>query len=172
MKKHTYEDRLKYMSMLKDGYSIKFIGKKFGIDRKLLACLWHVYQKNGPDSLRRKKTIRTDGNFKQKLVLDIEKNGLTLVQASLKYDVSASHISVLLKRAREEGMDALLITNKLGRPRSMGRPKKKKPETELEKLRDEVLRLKIENELLKKVKALVEARRAHLYEIGHKPSKD
>ena len=71
-----------------------------------------------------------------------------------------------------QGMGALLITRKRGRPTGMGRPKKKKPETELEKLRDEVLRLKIENELLKKVKALVEAREARLYEIGHKPSKD
>jgi len=95
-----------------------------------------------------------------------------LIKASLKYDVSASHISVLLKRAREQGIDALLIINKLGRPTSMGRPKKKKPETELEKLCDEVLRLKIENELLKKVEVLVEARKAYLYEIGHKPSKD
>ena len=73
MKKHTYEDRLTYMFMLEDGYSIKFIGKNFGINCKFLACLWHVYQKNGPDSLRRKKTIRKNWDFKQKIVLAIEK---------------------------------------------------------------------------------------------------
>lgn len=54
----------------------------------------------------------------------------------------------------------------------MGRPKKKAPQTELEKLREENLKLRIENELLKKVTALVEEKEARLHKIGRKPSKD
>jgi hypothetical protein len=56
----------------------------------------------------------------------------------------------------------------------MGRPKKKKPEemTELELLQLRVKELEAENALLKKVKALVEAREARLKEIGRKPSKN
>ena len=42
----------------------------------------------------------------------------------------------------------------------MGQPKKKKPQTELEGLQTENFRLKAENVLLKKVKALVEDRKS------------
>ena len=63
-----------------------------------------------------------------------------------------------------------------GRPpkNDMGRPKKKKPEemTDLELLQLRVKELEAENALLKKVKALVEARDTRLREIGRKPSKN
>ena len=172
-KKHDYEALLKYMRMLKDGYSIGSIANKFGINEKQLKYLWLLYQKQGTSVLHRKKNIRADGVLKQQIVSDIEKNHLTLVQASLKYGVSAARLSVWLKIFREQGIDALLITKKRGRPPGMGRPKKvQQPETELERLRREVQELKTENALLKKVKALVEEREARLREIGQKPSKN
>ena len=52
----------------------------------------------------------------------------------------------------------------------MGRPKKKEPQTELERLQAENLRLKAENALLKKAKALVEAKKAQALLNGHGPS--
>ena len=173
-KKHDYGALLKYMMLLEDGYSIDLIHKKFGISSERLQCLWLLYQKYGVSALCRKKNIRSNGMFKQQIVSDIEKNYLTLVQASLKYGVSASRIKVWLKMSREQGIDALLITKKRGRPPGMGRPRKKKPEemTELERLREENEYLRTENALLKKVKALVEEREARLREIGQKPSKN
>ena len=82
-------------------------------------------------------------------------------------------MSVWLKTAREQGVDALLTTKKRGRPPGMGRPKKvQKPETELERLRREVQELKTENALLKKVKALVEEREARLRAIGRGQSEN
>ena len=105
--------------------------------------------------------------------MDIENNGISLVQASIKYGVSASRLSVWLRTTREQGIDALLITRKRGCPKGMGRPKKvQKPETELERLRREVQELKTENALLKKVKALVEEREARLRAIGRGQSKN
>ena len=53
----------------------------------------------------------------------------------------------------------------------MGRPKKQKPQTELERLRYENEYLRAEVALLKKVKALVEEREKRLRETGRKPSK-
>lgn len=52
----------------------------------------------------------------------------------------------------------------------MGRPKKKEPQTELEKLQAENLRLRAENALLKKVKVLVEEKQARARLNGQKPS--
>ena len=124
----------------------------------------------------KKQNIRADYAFKLQVVRDIEENHITLVDASLKYNASASQIKIWLKLARTQGYDALSITKPRGRPpkNDMGRPRKKKPEemTELERLRYENECLRAENALLKKVKALVEARETRLREIGRKPSKN
>ncbi len=174
-KKHTYEDRLKYMKLLEDGYSVKHISSQFGISHDLLDVLWEKYQKEGSSGLIKKQYACTDGSFRELVLRDIENNCLTLCEAAIKYDVSASQIEFWKRKARESGYGALYETKQRGRPpKDMGRPKKKKPEemTELERLRYENECLRTENALLKKVRALVEERNARLYEIGHKPSKD
>ena len=123
----------------------------------------------------KKTNIKADYAFKLQVLRDIEENHLTLVDASLKYNVSDSQIRVWKRIAKTQGYEALAIIRPRGRPpkNDMGRPKKKKPEemTELERLRYENECLRAENALLKKVTALVEAREARLKEIGRKPSK-
>ena len=90
--------------------------------------------------------------------------------------MSHDRIRVWRNIAKTQGYDALAITGPRGRPpkNDMGRPRKKKPDemTELELLQLRVKELEAENALLKKVKALVEAREARLKEIGRKPSKN
>ena len=173
-KKHDYGALIKYMRMLEDGYSIDHIHRKFGIGKGRLQSLWLLYQEHGTSVLRRKPYTKPSGELKQQVVLDIEKNHLTLVQASLKYGVSATRLSVWLKMFREQGIDALLITKKRGRPPCMGRPRKKKPEemTELERLRRENHLLKLELEIRKKAQALVEERKARLRAIGRGQSEN
>ena len=175
-KKHGYAERLKYMHMLENGCIKNYIHTHYGIDDALLGHLWTRYQSEGPSGLLKKRNVKADYAFKLQVVRDIEENHLTLVEASLKYNVSSSQIRVWQKIARTQGYDALAITRPRGRPpkNDMGRPRKKKPEemTELERLRYENECLRAENALLKKVKALVEAREARLREIGRKPSKD
>ena len=175
-KRHGYAERLKYMHMLEDGYSIKYIHRIFGISHDLLGQLWERYQAEGPSGLLKKQAVRADYDFKLKVVRDIEENHLTLVEASLKYDVCSSRISAWKRIARVHGNNALAIIRPRGRPpkNDMGRPRKKKPEemTDLELLQLRVKELEAENALLKKVKALVEEREARLREIGRKPSKN
>ena len=172
-KKHDHQALLKYMHMLEDGYSIEYIHSRYGIAHLQLKTMWLLYQKEGSKVLHRQPNVRSNGDFRRKVVLDIENNGISLVQASLKYGVSATCLSVWLRTAREQGIEALSITKKRGRPPGMGRPKKvQKPETELERLRREVQELKTEVALLKKVKALVEEREARLRAIGRGQSKN
>ena len=162
--------------MLENGFSVKYIKTHFGINHQLLEYLWARYQSEGPSGLVKKQNIKADYAFKLQVVRDIEENHLTLVEASLKYNVSDSQLYQWRKIAANQGYDALAITRPRGRPpkNDMGRPKKKKPEemTELELLQLRVKELEAENALLKKVKALVEAREARLKEIGRKPSKN
>ena len=175
-KKHGYAERLKYMHMLENGLSINHIHIHYGISEQLLSSLWIRYQSEGPSGLIKKKNIKADYAFRLQVLRDIEENHLTLVEASLKYNVSDSQLYQWRKIAANQGYDALAITQPRGRPpkNDMGRPRKKKPEemTELERLRYENECLRAENALLKKVKALVEAREARLKEIGRKPSKN
>ena len=172
-KKHDYSALLKYMHMLEEGYSINYIRCKYGINPERLSKLWLLYQREGVKVLHRQDYTRSNADFRHKVVLDIENNGISLVQASIKYGVSANCLSVWLRIYRTGGVEALSITRKRGRPPGMGRPKKvQKPETELERLRREVQELKTENALLKKVKALVEEREARLRAIGRGQSEN
>lgn len=175
-KKHVYAERLKYMHMLENGLSINHIHIHYGISEQLLSSLWIRYQSEGPSGLIKKKNIKADYAFRLQVLRDIEENHLTLVEASLKYDVCSSRISAWKRIARVHGYNALAIIRPRGRPpkNDMGRPRKKRPEemTELELLQLRVKELEAENALLKKVKALVEEREARLREIGRKPSKN
>ena len=159
--------------MLEEGYSINYIHTRYGIGHSRLEKLWILYQKEGAKVLRRQDYTRSNATFRHKVVLDIENNGVSLVQASIKYGVSASRLGVWLSTYRAGGIEALSITKKRGRPPGMGRPKKvQKPESELERLRREVQELKTEVALLKKVKALVEEREARLRAIGQGQSEN
>lgn len=173
-KKHGYLELLQYMQLLENGITIDHITKKYGIDRVRLKVIWIKYQKIGVEALKKKKNIKADYELKKKIVLDIEKNHLTLSAASLKYGASSSQIFGWLKRYRLEGLDALKQIKKRGIPRKMGRPKKdqQKPLTELERLRKENQELKTENALLKKLRALALEREAKLKGIWQEPSKN
>lgn len=76
-------------------------------------------------------------------------DGVTLQQLSLRYDVNRSTIPSWLRKVRSGG--SLYDVKRRGRPPKtpMARPKKRDPQTELEKLQAENLRLRAENALLK-----------------------
>lgn len=172
-KQHSDADRLRYIHMLETGRSIKSISKEFGINNKLLSGLWQKYQKYGAEAVKKSKYLYVEPAKKKQIVHDIEKNHITLLAASLKYGPSIGVIQGWLRIARRDGIDALdKIRGRGGLP-YMGRPKKNsKPLTEVERLQQEILELKVENALLKKVKALVEEREARLRGTGQKPSKN
>ena len=176
-KKHSIDDRIRYIKMLEEGYSIDYICNHYGFDHHLLSILWIRYQEEGCLGLMKKQYLHVDGIFREKVLRDIEENCLPLFEAAAKYNVSYTALKQWRRMVREDGYAALYKEGRRGRPpkdNNMGRPKKKKPEeiTELERLRYENERLRAENALLKKVRALVEEREARLREIGRKPSKN
>ena len=94
---------------------------------------------------------------------------VTLAELSLRYDYHRDTIRSWVRKYRQNGASNFV---KPVRKRSMARPKKKAPETELERLQEEVLWLRAENALLKKVRALVEEERNRARHAGQKPSKN
>ena len=95
-RKHGYAERLKYMHMLENGFSRNYIERRFGISGELLGYLWTRYRSEGPTGLLKKQNVRADYAFKLEVVRDVEENNITLLDASLKYNASASQIKVWL----------------------------------------------------------------------------
>ena len=175
MNKNTYEDYLRYIKMIEQGYSIDYICKHHAISHKDLEVLWLKYQKDGPSGLIKTKHRWKDGESREMILREIDTNCLSLRKAAAKYDVSVNTIIRWRRIVEKSGYEALYGgLSETYSARLMGRPKKKKLEemTELERALYENERLRAENALLKKVKALIEEREAQLRNIGRKPSKN
>jgi transposase len=131
------------------------------------------YDLYGECGLQKQPNIRATPELKEKVVRLVIEKSVPLPQVVLQYGVSKSALESWVRLVRANDDNALYQQKKRRRPStSMGRLKKQEPETELEILQIENARLRAENALLKKVKALVEEREARERLIGRKPSKN
>ena len=168
---HNFEERLKIVSRLQSGESLRSLCKELKMDKKNVR-LWYLrYKKYGEEGLRSIRYSHYTSDEKLAIVKDFLEKGVTLQELCLRYDLSSSTIKTWVRLYRQ-GLS--LENRKRGRPprESMARPKKKEAETELERLQAENLRLRAENALLKKVKALVEEQEARARLNGQKPSRN
>ena len=169
-RKHDLSEKLAVINDYQLGYGSTTISHKRKIANSLVKRWIRVYQAQGLKGFdtRARKTVPAD--IKQQAIKAIE-NGLSFETVALTYHVSISAVYSWFQRVQKDGY-ASLLTIKQGRPaKIMGRPKKKEPETELEKLQEELLYLRAENALLKKLKALEEERIVHASARQSKPSK-
>jgi transposase-like protein len=122
--------------------------------------------------LERKPNNYLPPEEKERIIRLHEEKGVSLRSIFTDYDISPTVFKNLLNQVRKLGYSSLYERKTRGRPRkvTMARPKKKEPQTELERLQAENLRLRAENALLKKVKALVEEQQARARLNGQKPS--
>lgn len=170
---HSYEEKLSIVSEILSGKRLMMVCRERGIDKHMLQGWLDRYERYGEEGLRKVKKCRQfTQSEKEEIVLRHIKEGLTLRQLSLRYDVSRSTIISWTRQSRTGD-----VGHKEKQPGGsakvhMGRPKKKEPQSELEKLQAENLRLRAENALLKKVKALVEEQEARARLNGRKPSMD
>lgn len=170
-RKHDLSEKLEVINDYQLGYGCISISHKRKIANSLVKRWIRVYQAQGLKGFDKqaRKTIPAD--IKQQAIKAIFEKGLSFETVALKYHVSISAVYSWFQRVQKHGYSSLL-TIKQGRPaKIMGRPKKKGPETELEKLQEELLYLRAENALLKKLKALEEERTVHASARQFKPSK-
>ena len=135
--------------------------------------LWYAqYKAKGVNGLyTTSASIQKSTEEKTELVEDIINNGLSLDEAVSKYLIRKDYLRSWISSYEAKGPEGLRRKNE---SKYM---KKKRVYTEeeldeLEQLRRRNEWLEAENALLKKVKALVEAREARQREIGQKPSKN
>lgn len=171
MKKNFYPEKVAAIKLLLEGAKINYVAKKTGIGHRNLKLYLSKYKKYGEMSLLDSPTYhRHLQSEKFRVIEDITNNGLSLLDASLKYEVYTQTIARWLKKYKNEGLNGL--TDKRMNRTMVKKKLTKKEQDELKNLRERNEYLEAENALLKKVKALVEAREARLRETGRKPSRN
>lgn len=159
--------------MRESGLSIRKICKELGVHSASLT-LWNaIYKAKGAEGLC--KTYKAQKSAAEKLLIvqDILNNGLSLTSASEKYLVAMDTVKVWIKAYQMHGAGGLCRKNEAGKVMV----KKKRIYTreeldELEQLRRRNEWLEAENAMLKKAKALVEAKRAQQRANGQESSKN
>lgn len=174
--KFCFEIKLEAVKRYLSGYTERQVTEHYGVNRTDLFVWVERYRLHGEEGLKRHSYTKPTKEMRLQIVSEHLIESVSLTELSAKHLIARSVISKWCKIAREQGYEYLDVFKTRGRPPKddMGRPKKKKSEemTELELLQLRVKELEAENALLKKVKALVEAREARLKEIGRKPSKN
>ena len=154
-KKHSFEEKLKCMKLLDQGYSMRRLAIESGIQRTQFLTLRKRYLAFGEDGLKRKKRHYTTESEKASVLLDVMNKSLSLNDIYVKHNITGGAIHNWRK---DDEKQKFIMAKKKAEP------------TELETLIARNNYLEAENALLKKVRALVEARDAHLKRTGQKPS--
>lgn len=159
MSKYSNEFKLQIIKYyLEENHSYLECCKKFNIPSKTQIKVWvKKYKQHGPDGLIKHQNSSYDGEFKRYVVEYMHNNHISATETAIYFRLQTS---VVLKWERiyyEEGPQAL-FEERRGRSRKMGSKKNKKNVNENEDLLAEVQRLRMENEYLKKLNALVQER--------------
>lgn len=170
--KRTITEKINIVSQALSGVPQSRLCEQYHLGQHYLENLLDRYCKYGESGLYRKPHVVISFERKIQLVRDFLENGVTLRQICNENEIGRTTFETWVRKVRVHGYDSLRQYNRRGRPpkNQMSRPKKKEPQTEIEKLQAENLRLRAENALLKKVKALVEEQEAQARPNGRKPS--
>ena len=161
-KKYSDEFKLALVQEYLEGKNggIKAIAQKYGVPHSHLRRWIHAYKANGIEGLT--KVTRTyDGATKIHIVEYMHTNSLSTNQTAAIFGVQSPPTIAKWERIYyEEGKEALLEERRGRKHMSTKTPKdtKKKNVNENEDLLAEVQRLRMENEYLKKLNALIQER--------------
>ena len=160
MSKYSLEFKQKLVEICLEGHSVKCIAQKFGMPSHTPLKEWiKKYQEHGPEGLMKQQKSSYSGEFKQNVVEYMHSNHISATETAVHFRIQTP---VVLKWERiyyEEGPQAL-YEERRGRAKNMSsKPKKKKlNKDDEEDLIAENERLRMENEYLKKLNALVQER--------------
>jgi len=170
--RHSYSEKIRVVKLYNQGYGSTTISKKLHICASIVDSWLLIYRSKGLLGFEKQPNRLLDVELKESLVRDVLNKSLSYPAVALKYGISQSAAYQWVQLAIREGFSSLKETKQGRLPKVMGRPKKKQPETELEKLEEELRYLRAENAYLKKVKALVQERLLRESGKQPKPSKN
>ena len=164
MSKYTFEEKFEAVQRVLDGMSIHESARIMGVSFAQVQRWFHLYENHGWEALK-KGGASYDGTFKVMVVEYMHSNHLSYASTAAYFGVKCdSNVANWERIYYEEGPEGLLRKKPRGRPpKYMGNKKTVSQKKELseatkEDLIAEVQRLRMENEYLKKLRALVQER--------------
>ena len=161
MSKYSNELKLKVIEYcIKENHGYWDAAKHFNIKGKYTVLKWvRKYKEHGVEGLI-KNNQHYDREFKQKVIEYMHDNHLSLMETCIKFNIGSHAIVGKWERIYyEEGSQALYEERRGRRKNMKSKPRKKKLSEDKEKdLIAEVRQLRMENEYLKKLNALVQER--------------
>ena len=142
---HGYKETAKHFNMAQDHTVLKWVRK---------------YQEHGVEGLIKNEKSSYSGEFKLKVIEYMHSNHLSLTETAIKFNLGNHSIVGKWERIYYEEGPQALYEERRGRSKNMSsKPRKKKlPKDTEEDLIAEVQQLRMENEYLKKLNALVQKR--------------
>lgn len=161
MSKYSNEFKLKVITYYKEGHGFLATAKYFNIPAMSTVQKWvRKYETKGAQGLIKNVKTSYSGEFKQYVVEYMHNNHLSCLETAIQFNLQGTDVVGKWERIYyEEGPQGLYIERR-GRSRNMSsKPKKKTLNKEIEEdLIAENQRLRMENEYLKKLNALVQER--------------
>ena len=161
--KYDYAFKLECVKLvLEKHYSCNYVSIEKGLERSNLRKWIGFYKEYGAIGLLPRKNQSYSLDFKLEVLKAIDKDSLSLRAASVKFNIPDTSIIVKWKKDFANFGLVALQPKPRGRPKSMNTNKRKKrksdkPLTREEELLLEIEALRCENELLKKLQALIQA---------------
>lgn len=152
-----------------EGYSYKKAGDVIGASKTMVIGWVKLVELHGVKGLERRAYTTYSGQFKVNVIRYMHDNHLSCHAASIHFNLSKTQVQRWERIYFEEGAEALSLERR-GRSRK-GMPKKKKDFVEHDDLMKELEYLRMENDYLKKLKALVQKRSLQNEQSKSKSSK-
>ena len=170
MAKYSYQEKLEaVIRVVEGGMGCKASAKIMGVAHSQVERWVARYKQFGPEGLLLKHGSY-DGAFKVSVIEYMHANHLSLCQTAVKFGIPTDATVGKWERIYYEEGPQGLYKDKRGRPRKMNSDKSNKKKLNKQTEEDliaEVQRLRMENEYLKKLNALVQERIAR--ENGKEP---
>jgi transposase len=161
--KYNYGFRLQCVeAVLKGKRSIRDVATEQGFAKSNLQLWLGFYHRYGKAGLQPKGQQQYDPAFRRQVLETMDKEHLSLHSACVRFNIPSESVIINWRKAYELKGPAGLIPQRKGRPPQMKQPIKRKkrkstkPLTREEELLRENEYLRAENELLKKLQALVQ----------------
>lgn len=147
---HSLEEKKEMILLRESGASMSELMARFHVRDHYLYILFGRYEKYGMEGLSKFKARRITAALKQSIIDEYEKDILPLWRICVEYDISFSSVCRWVRQYKQGGYEELFRHGPRGRPKKkdMGRPMKKEPQTEPERLQARVRWLEAENALL------------------------